>query len=132
MLIYADFNGLEHSATSPDEVHLDLTGYGTLASLSQHQLRLRVGQRLTLCDADGLHVVAEIGFDPSRRSGWFAKFQQRDIREGTPLEHDYATHMCFKCRLNLKPHLDKVGWQFKESRPHCGTSVMYLLMAPGD
>lgn len=136
MLIYADFNGSENSPASPDEVHLDLTGYGTLASLSLHQVRLRVGQHLMLCDPDGLQAMGEIGFDPSqrvsRRSGWFAKFRRRDIHEGTPLEHDYAVHLCFKCRLNLKPHLDKVGRQFNESCPHCGTPVMFPLLPPAN
>lgn len=136
MMIYADFNGLENSSTSPDEVHLDLTGYGTLASLSLHQVRLRVGQHLMLCDSDGLQVMGDIGFDPlrqsSRRSGWFARFKRRDIQEGVPLEHDYATHLCFKCRLNLKLHLDKVGRQFNESCPRCGTPVMFPLLPPGN
>ncbi|EGI78234.1 hypothetical protein [Hylemonella gracilis] len=135
MLIYADFNCLEVSPALPDEVHLDLTGYGTLASLSLHQVRLRVGQHLSLCDPDGLQVIGEIGFDPLRRSlrssGWFAKFKRRDIQEGAPLEHDYATHLCFKCRQNLKPYLDKVGRQFQESCPHCGTPVMFPLLPPG-
>jgi len=36
MLIYADFNDLEDSDTSPDDFNLDLTGYKTLASLSLH------------------------------------------------------------------------------------------------
>lgn len=135
-MIYADFNGLEDSPASPGEARLDLTGYGTLASLSQHQLRLRNGQRLMLCDPDGLQVMGEIGFDPSRRSprssGWFARFQRRDIRQGEPLEHDYAPHLCFKCRLNLKPHLEKVGQQFDESCPNCGTPVMFPLLPPGN
>ena len=135
MLIYADFNGLEDSVASPDEVLLDLTGYGTLASLSLHRVRLRAGQHLMLCDPDGLWVMGEINFDPSRRSsrrsGWFATFQRRGIREGASLQHDYATHLCFKCRLNLKPHLDKVGRQFNEICPHCGTPVMFPLSPPG-
>jgi hypothetical protein len=134
MLIYADFNGMEDSGTSPDDVLLDLTGYGTLASLNLHQVRLRVGQHLVLCDPDGLQVVGEVGFDlsrrSSRRSGWFAKFQRHSIQEGTPLEHDFAKHLCFKCRLNLKPHLEKVGRQFNENCPQCGTPVMFPLLPP--
>lgn len=134
MLIYADFNGLEDSSVSPDEVHLDLTGYGTLASLSLHQVRLHEGQHLRLCDPDGLQVLGEISFDPlrrsMRRSGWFARFKRRDMQEGEPLKHDYAAHLCFKCRLDLKPHLDKVGRQFNESCPNCGTPVMFPLLPP--
>lgn len=134
MLIYADFNSLEGTSTLTDEVYLDLTGYGTLASLSLHQVRLRVGQHLMLCDPDGLQVRGEIGFDPSRQashfSGWFARFKRGDIQEGVPLKHDYATHLCFKCRLNLKPYLDKVGQQFDESCPRCGTPIMFPLLPP--
>lgn len=66
MLIYADFNGLEIPTHSSDEFFLDLTGYGTLSSLCLHQVQLYVGQRLMLCDPDGLRALAEIGFDPSR------------------------------------------------------------------
>lgn len=134
MLIYADFNGLEESPDFPDDVCLDLTSYGTLASLSLHQVRLRVGQRLMLCDPDGLRVNGEIAFYSSRkslpRSGWFAKFKRQDIQDGAPLEHDYATHLCFKCRQNLTPYLNKVGRQFKELCPHCGTPVMFPLLPP--
>ncbi len=135
MQIYADFNGLEDSAASPDDACLDLTGYGTLASLSLHQVRLRVGQQLTLCDPDGLQVMGEICFDSSRQSrhssGWYAKFKRSDIQNGAPLEHDYATHLCFKCRRNLELHLDKIGRQFNEKCPYCSTPVMFPLLPPG-
>jgi hypothetical protein len=134
MPIYADFNGLEGADSSSGFVLLDLTGYGTLASLSLHQVRLREGQRLLLGDPDGLWVTAEIEFNPSRRSptssGWFAKFQKSDIQESIPMEHDYNTHLCFKCRRNLKPYLDNVGRQFNENCPNCGTPVMFPLSPP--
>ena len=97
-------------------------------------MRLRVGQHLGFCDPDGLQVVGEVGFDSSRlssrRSGWFDKFQKHSIREGAPLEHDFTTHRCFECRLNLKPHLDKVGRQLNENCPQCGTPVMFPLLPP--
>lgn len=133
MKIYADFNGLEKCPSS-DEDRLDLTGYGTLASLSYFQVRLRVGLRLMLCDPDGLQVIGDIEFDPLRQSsncsGWFARFKRGDIQECEPLEHDYSSHLCFKCRLNLEPYLNKVGHQFNEICPNCGTSVMFPLLPP--
>ncbi|MBL0283841.1 MAG: hypothetical protein IPQ01_07995 [Zoogloea sp.] len=134
MLIYADFNGLEDSLVDADMAVLDLTGYGTLASLSRHGVQLRVGQRLAFSDFDGLEVVGEIGFDSARvserSSGWYARFSRGEIKDVSPREHDFATHLCFKCRNDLKPYLDKVGRSFVETCPHCGTPVMAPLLPP--
>jgi hypothetical protein len=134
VLIYADFNGLEDCSPADGYVCLDLTGYGTLASLSLQQLRLRVGQHLTLCDPDGLQVAAEIAFDATRVSercsGWFGRFKRSDIKVGPSLEHNYSVHTCFKCRRNLKPYLGQVGQNFNEICPHCGTPVMFPLLPP--
>lgn len=132
--IYADFNDLEGYASDSSKVLLDLTGYGTLASLSLHKLRLHIGQRLLLSDFDGLEALGEIGFDITRvskyRSGWFAKFSRSDIKHVLPREHDYSVHMCFKCRRNLRPYLDQVGQNFREECPHCGTPVVFPLLPP--
>ena len=134
MLIYADFNGLEDSLVDADMAVLDLTGYGTLASLSRHGVQLRVVQRLAFSDFDGLEVVGEIGFDRARvserSSGWYARFSRGEIKDVSPREHDFATHLCFKCRNDLKPYLDKVGRSFVETCPHCGTPVMAPLLPP--
>lgn len=134
MLIYADFNGLEESRASPDEVYLDLTGYGTLSSLSLHQVCLYVGQQLLLGDPDGLQVKGDICFDPARKatnnSGWYAKFKRHDIQDCEPLEHDYATHLCFTCRKNLEPYLNTRERHYNEYCPYRGTPVMFPMLPP--
>jgi hypothetical protein len=134
MRIYADFNGVEGYDSNSNMLCLNLTGYGTLASLSACQIVLEEGQFLELADPDGLSVRAMVFFDKKRisknSSGWFAKFPKEDMLEGEELDHDYDTHLCFKCRKNMKPHLDGVGRQFSEACPFCGTSVMYPLSSP--
>lgn len=134
MKIYADFNGVEACTSGSNMLCLDLTGYGTLASLSLNKLKLKEGQTLDFSDTEGLSVSGEIYFDKDQVSGncsgWFAKFQRGDISEGEPLDHDYDTHTCFTCRNNIKPYLDSVGRQFKENCPFCDTSVMITLSNP--
>lgn len=134
MLIYADFNGLEDCPNDADMAALDLTGYGTLASLSHHQVQLRVGQRIVLSDFDSLEVVGELAFDSARvsecSSGWYALFRRNDVEDIPPREYDYSTHLCVKCRSDLKRYLDKVGRNFRETCPHCGTPVMAPLLPP--
>jgi hypothetical protein len=53
-----------------------------------------------------------------------------EILEGTPLSYDNNTHLCFKCRKNLKSHLDIIGRQYKEVCPYCGTLVMFPMLPP--
>ncbi len=134
MRIYADFNGVEEYGSDSKMLCLNLTGYGTLASLSFHQIALEEGQFLELADFDGLSVQVIVFFDKERMSkncsGWFAKFPKEDMSEGEELGHDFNTHLCFKCRKNMKSHLDAVGRQFNEECPFCGTSVMYPMSAP--
>lgn len=134
MRIYADFNGVEECTSSSGELCLDLTGYGTLASLSYHRIKLHEGLSLALADPDGLSVRGVVFFDQERVtktcSGWFAKFQRTEMLESEHLTHDYDTHLCYKCRKNIKPHLDVVGRQFIEECPFCGTSVMFPLSPP--
>ena len=134
MLIYADFNGVEECASDKDQLCVDLTGYGTLASLSLHGVRVHEGQDLSLVDPDGLTANGQCHFDRKRVSkhcsGWFAKFARKSMTSGPPLAHDYGIHVCFKCRRDIKPYLDKVGRQFAEDCPYCGTSVMLPLSPP--
>lgn len=136
MRVYADFNGIESSSEDDGLCHLDLTGYGTLASLSLQQIRLYEGMPLTLFDPDGLEVKA-IAFYDARKvgeninsSGWFAKFQRGLIKECVPTLHDYDKHLCFKCRRDLKQYLREVGQEYKEKCPHCKTSIMFSLLPP--
>ena len=128
MKIYADFNGIEDDNPIVSTTSLNLTGYGTLASLSFHQITLEEGQCLEFSDHDGLYVHAEVYFDKERVShncsGWFARFKKENILENESLEYDFSTHLCFTCRKNIKAHLDTVGRQYNEACPFCETSVM--------
>ena len=89
---------------------------------------------MELVDPDGLKVRGVICFDKARMSGndsgWYAKFQEEEISEGEPLKHDDNTHLCFKCRENIKPHLTIVGQRYKEECPFCDTHVMYPMSPP--
>lgn len=144
MGIYADFNGIENfdrSKTSAVDMQdnsrvviMDVTGYGTLQSLSRHQVRFYEGQVLQFNDPDGLMISGVMCFYPERIksncSGWFAKFRWNDVVDCEPLEHDYNTHLCFKCQEDIRPHLNAVGQQYNEECPFCGTSVMFPMAAP--
>ena len=134
MNIYVDFNGTEVCTFAENELCLDLTGYGTLASLSFYGIRLTEGREIILVDPDGLTVSAKVYFDKERisnnSSGWFARFKKDDMWDGLPVKHDYHTHLCFNCRKNVKPHLKKVGQNFAEACPFCGTPIMFPLLPP--
>lgn len=134
MRIYADFNGIEKCEFDPGLLCLNLTGYGTLASLSFYEIKLSEGLILELSDPDGTSVVGAVFFDNNKIakncSGWFAKFRHDEITEGTPLIYDSNTHLCFKCRKNLKSHLDNIGRQYGEECPYCGTPIMFPMSPP--
>lgn len=133
MRIYADFNGVEMGPEPADEWRLELTGYGTLASLSRYRIKLGRGLVLAFSDPDGLSVVAPVDFDAQRisdnSSGWYAKFKKTEVHDGEPLADD-NTHPCFSCRNDLKAWLDNVGRQYRECCPHCDTPVLYPLSPP--
>jgi hypothetical protein len=136
MKIYADFNGTEPCSSAGDELCLDLTGYGTLSSLSRYGVKLREGMSLTFADSDGLTVTAPVAFDVrlvgARSAGWYAKFYKTAFTQEEPIDHDFHSHLCFNCRRDLKSYLTKVGQQFKEYCPYCGTPVMYPLAPPDE
>lgn len=133
-MIYADFNSIDEYPLGSNRFLLDLTGYGTLASLSAASLRLEEGQVMQFFDSDGLCVIGKIFFDPTMLSkncsGWFAFFDKTDLRECVPIKHDFAIHLCFNCRANIKPYLDAVGRQYNECCPFCGAEVMTPLLPP--
>jgi hypothetical protein len=136
LLIYADFNGIERDSGGSSRARIDMTGYGTLASLSLHRIRLETGECLTLADPDGLRVRAEMIFDKSRIadrcSGWFGSFDESAMEQASSLDQEYNSHLCFKCRNNLFEYLNRVGRAYREYCPTCGTPVMFPLLPPGD
>lgn len=136
MKIYADFNGTEPCSAGDEKLCLDLTGFGTLASLSRHSVKLRRGLSLTFADSDGLTVTAPVEFDPRRvgrrSAGWIAIFRKKDLRDEEPVDHDFNSHICFNCRNDIKEHLRAVGQQFSARCPYCGTPVIYPLEPPDE
>lgn len=132
--IYADFNGTEICTADPNILCLNLTGYGTLASLSFHRVKLRESQRLLFGDIDGLTSGGTTYFDKNRItkncSGWFARIDQKGIYEDVAIDHNSEIHVCFSCRKNVKHYLDLTGRLFDEHCPFCGESVMTPLSPP--
>lgn len=134
MNIYADFNGIEQRLLGTMDVAVDMTSYGTLASLSLNKLILRVGQILQLSDEDGLTVEAEVFFDKKRMatncSGWFAAFTSAKVITRQEMAINFSGHICFSCRRDITWHLDQVGRQYHENCPYCATPVMVPLFPP--
>jgi hypothetical protein len=135
--IYADFNGVTGCPDETPMTCLFLTGYGTLASLSNHQIRLREGMSLTFYTPGDIEVEGEVFFDkttPSKFNSlgqWLARFDETEVRnseEGD--EPELMEHLCFNCRLDLTEYLRLIGRQYKESCPSCGTDIMYPLLPP--
>lgn len=132
--IYADFNNLEHFEND-DFVYLNLTGYGTLASLSNNQIRLAEGMKLHFYDDCGTAVIADVFFYGNlinnHCSGWFAKFRNEDIFYEPVVEHDFLIHLCSRCRRNIYLDLDQtIGRQYKGACIHCGELIMTPLLPP--
>ena len=134
--VYADFNGIEYSSSDPSVASIGLTGYGTLASLSNQKLRLAEGMALLLYEPNDNEVEGIAYFDtsrtdPSGRKGvWLARIAHRNIRDCTQPGPENHEHFCFGCGQSLLPHLKAVGQHYIESCPHCGTSVMAPLASP--
>lgn len=136
--IYADFNGIvDCRKKASNLVCLALTGYGTIASLSRHQICLREGLILIFYEPNDIEVEGEVFYDtnfPGKFTSpgqWLALYDPELIRnseESSALE--LKEHLCFNCRLDLTEHLNIVGRQYKEVCPDCGTSIMYPLFPP--
>lgn len=133
MRIYADFNGVEECEAEPQMLRLNLTGYGTLASLSALKMKLKEDQLIEFSDSEGTAALGRTYFDPSRVSnncsGWFAKFCQSEIHQVEPLEQDNNGHLCFNCGRELESHFAKSGRNYNEVCPFCDCPIM-IVMAP--
>ncbi len=132
--IYADFNGIERCEIDPTWAYLNLTGYGTLACLNFHRIKLEEGQEFLFCEPNDIAVLGVTYFDEKRIasncSGWFAKCKWAEIFECPPFDFDFGTHLCFSCRRNIESYLDQVGRNYDENCPHCSTAVMFPMSAP--
>ena len=133
--IYADFNGITRLLEDDDFEYLDLTGYGTLQSLNSLRIKLKEGMGFIFYEPGDIEVVAEVLFDRTAESKittkgrWLARFKKGTIRECKKLDK-FETHPCFNCREDFVPYLKKVGQDYKEICPKCGTSIVYPLTEP--
>lgn len=135
--IYADFNGVTSCPERISLTCLNLTGYGTLASLSRHQIRLREGMILIFYDPGDIEVEGRVFYDltnPGKFTSpgrWLAAVDLDLVKDTEDNdESDLKQHPCFKCRLDLTEYLQIVGRQYKEFCPNCGTSIVYPLLPP--
>ena len=133
--IYADFNGITTLGYSNYE-YIDLCGYGTLASLSYYNIKLKNGMDLTLFEPGDIEVDAVIEFISSETDKhnplgkWFGKYKSESIKASNTDSEYNQEHLCFKCRYNLEEHLNNVGRKYNESCPICNTAIMYPLLPP--
>jgi hypothetical protein len=135
---YADFNGIEYDTYNQPSAAIDLTGYGTIASLANQKIRLKEGMVLVLCEPNDIEVKGTAYFDhtlidPAGRMGkWMARINAKEIKDCEPSEPMHHQHFCSSCEQDLIPHLKEAGQLYKEFCPRCGTSVMAPLAPPED
>ena len=131
--IYADFNRII-SSFDDDLEYLDMTGYGTLQSLNSLQIKLKEEAKFIFYEPGDIEVIAEVFFD--RTSGskitakgrWLARFKKGTIR--SVILDKFDTHPCFNCREDFILYLKKIGKNYNEICPKCGTSIVYSLIEP--
>jgi hypothetical protein len=134
--IYADFNSIEYLNADKSSATVGLTGYGTLASLSNQKIRLKEGMAVVLYEPNDIEAEGSAHFDrqridPAGTGGeWIALIDARNIRACTKAEPEFHRHACFCCGKDLLPHLKAVGQSYTERCPSCGTSVMAPLAPP--
>ncbi len=134
--VYADFNGIEYSQDQESLDSLEITGYGTLASLSRQKIQLKEGMELTLVTPNDIECEVIVKFNekvscPSGAMGaWVAYFNHNNIRDCVDVECEDFSHPCFNCGLELESHFKLVGRHYKESCPACGVSIMAPMAKP--
>ena len=137
--IYADFNGIEPYEQDSRYSLLNLTSYGTLASLSENKIRFNEGMELTFFDPEGLIAKGTIIYVKERVShncsGWFAKVANDGIFDSEDCEFNYGDT---DCRF-----FDDDGYQFIddgsvysvetisfEPDPGCGSNTCFDSFKP--
>jgi hypothetical protein len=134
--VYADFNAIEHLASSKNRAQIPLTGYGTLRSLAQQRLRLVNGMRLILFEPEDIECEGVAHFDLNRtdpvgRKGeWVVFIDSSKIRDCTLSPDKNESHPCVVCGTDLTATFEKAGRTYEETCPVCGTSVMAPLFPP--
>jgi hypothetical protein len=134
--IYADFNSFESLNEDNTLARVGLTGYGSLASLSNQRIRLMEGIALMLYEPNDIEVEGLAHFDqtiidPAGRIGeWFAYVDPRKIKDSVESKPRFGQHNCFGCGHDLLQHLNAVGRRYNEFCPECGVTVIIPLSPP--
>lgn len=136
--IYADFNAIAYRQDGSSLADIPITGYGTLASLSNQRLRLAEGLEVVIFEPRDIECDGAAHFDlartdPAGRQGeWVVVIDHSQTRDCAPDQPELSEHLCFGCRLNLKSHFKDIGRSYTEICPACGTSVMAPLAPPAN
>ena len=136
--IYADFNALEGAAEGAPFAEMEITGYGTLASLARQRVRLIEGMELLLFEPNDIECRAVAHFDAFRRDpagrigAWVARIPTPvTVRDSTQAEEPSGEHPCMVCGGNFADQFASFGRNYTETCAYCGASVM-APMAPPD
>jgi hypothetical protein len=135
--IYADFNALGNVGEGELFAEMDLTGYGTLASLARQRLRLKEGMEFFLFEPNDIECRAVAHFDPTRidpagRVGsWVARIPSPvTTRQSEQPEANSNEHPCIVCGSDFADEFAKVGRHYTEECAKCGASVMEPMAPP--
>ena len=136
--IYADFNAFQGAVEGEAFAELELTGYGTLASLAKQRIRLKEGMELLLFEPNDIECSAVAHFDASRKDpagrigAWVARIPTPVmIRDSTQPEEPSGEHPCIVCGGDFKEQFATRGRNYIETCLYCEASVM-APMAPPD
>jgi hypothetical protein len=133
--VYADFNALERGDDQA-AARMALTGYGTLMSLAQQNLRLAEGMALLLYEPDDIECEATVHFesgrvDPAGHVGaWVAWLDPRCIRDCKLSSKELKAHPCIICGTDFMAQTHALGRNYREVCASCGASVMEPMAPP--
>ena len=132
--IYADFNALNPHADDAI-VEMQITGYGTLASLARQKLRFTEGMAMVVYEPMDIECEATAHYDsllkdPAGRPGaWVVRLNPTNIRESVQSQDNNGEHPCIICGHDFKVSFAR-GRNYTEHCVSCGASVMEPLAPP--
>jgi len=127
--IYADFNGLDSPAVAEGRLAVALDTLGTVHDLSNAQVRLRDGLRLTVWDesdeSEDLEADGIARYDAASGKWWadLGAEGYRYIPAG--IREPPTPFLCIECRTVVEP-FGRPG----QVCPECGTSVRAVIAPP--
>lgn len=136
--LYADFNALPSSLPLPgtSKVRMEITGLGTIRSLARQGLRLRDGMAVLLFEPGDIQCLATVYFDPSiadpsgKAGAWIAELDPSEIEDSSLPEEPDGGYPCSSCGYDLDAFISSEGFNYAQSCPHCGASLMAPMEKP--